>query len=478
MQCLKPKIGNITAYIFKHLDKKVEGCEKLISLFGIIFFINYPLYYAIWCFDATQGYENLTLRMIASICCLPLIFVKRWPKNIINWLPVYWYFVVTLCLPFFFTFMAIMNHGSAVWLLNYFIALLLIFILLDFIGLIITVLMGSGLALICFYYLSPLPLSFNPGDISLSGTLATFIAALVVGGVFARNKERIVSENMRKRSEAANRAKSEFIANMSHDIRTPITGIIGLVQDLLNQAKKSKAYLTNQQQAIYSTDQSKQVLSDMVDVVEQDGQLMIGATEELLQLCNEILEVMHLESDKTYEVSESFDIRELINKNIVLFQPIAKTKQLAISAEIEQDVPSHCFGFRKLLHRCVLNLISNALKFTESGFVKVSVSVMDKQHNLMTVRVVVEDSGVGIPKDKLDVIFEHFSRLTPSFRGLYKGSGLGLYTVKQYVNMMKSTIDVESELGSGTKFIIDLPLSMTDQNGSLSKSTSSSSQVS
>lgn len=418
----------------------------------------------IWRYAAIQGYENLTLRIIASLICLPLIFAQHWPKKIVKLLPVYWYFAVTFCLPFFFTFMTIMNQWSVVWLLNLILALLLIFILLDFAGLCLTVFIGAGAAFLCFAYFSPVPLTFNPGSINLAGTLATLIAALVVGGVFARNREIIVAERMRRKSEAANKAKTEFIANMSHDIRTPITGIVGLVQDLLNKAEKTKTHIKSSSTPGALCSKTDELLEEVINLIQKDGELLIGATDELLQLCNEILETINLESGETSEKEESFNIRELIQQNVELFHPVAKNKNLNLSANIDEHVPTYLYGLRKYLYRCILNLISNALKFTSSGFVKINANARKSNNNLIFLKVVVEDSGVGIPKDKFDVIFEHFSRLTPSFEGIYKGSGLGLYTVKQYVNAMQGKIDVDSELGKGTKFILELPLSVSDHS--------------
>lgn len=357
--------------------------------------------------------------------------------------------------------MTIMNHGAVVWLLNLILALLLIFILLDFIGLCFAVFMGAGIAFLCFAYFSPVTLSFEPGSITLVGTLGTFIAALVVGGVFARNREKIIAEKMRKRSEAANKAKTDFIANMSHDIRTPITGIVGLVQELLNKAESIKHYVKNNDEADALYDKSNKMLLDIVSLVQKDGKLLLSATDELLQLCNEILETMILESGKINEKTESFNVRELIQKNIELFSPVALNKKIELSSKIDDDVPIYISGFRKLMYRCILNLISNALKFTEAGYVRIQVSSKRAVKNTVTLIITVEDSGSGIPKDKFDVIFEHFSRLTPSFEGVYKGSGLGLYMVKCYVEAMQGSIDVVSEVGEGAHFTVTLPFTIS-----------------
>jgi len=381
--------------------------------------------------------------------------------------------------------MTIMNQWSVVWLLNLILALLLIFILLDFAGLCLTVFVGAEAAFLCFAYFSPVPLAFNPGSINLAGTLATLIAALVVGGVFARNREIVVAEKMRRRSEAANKAKTEFIANMSHDIRTPITGIVGLVQDLLNKAEKTKAHIKSSSAPGALCSKTDELLGEVVNLIQKDGKLLIGATDELLQLCNEILEVVRLESGKFENNVESFDIHSLITHNIELLQPVARHKKLQLLYDIDKSVPQFLSGSRIYLDRVLLNLISNALKFTEEGNVKISARLLHSSNSSISVatgeeiriKIRVEDTGVGIPEDKFDTIFEHFSRLTPSYEGLYKGAGLGLYTVKRYVKAMDGKIDVSSKLNEGTCFTITLPFDVSDHADTIKQSIRSTKQI-
>ncbi len=114
-------------------------------------------------------------------------------------------------------------------------------------------------------------------------------------------------------------------------------------------------------------------------------------------------------------------------------------------------------GLRNYLYRTLLNLIANALKFTKEGFVQIEVKLIKNENNFSHIQFTVADSGIGIAPDKFDVIFEHFSRLTPSFEGVYKGSGLGLYAVQQYVKSMRGRIKVESEESKGSQFILTIP---------------------
>ncbi len=297
----------------------------------------------------------------------------------------------------------------------------------------------------------------------------------VLGISFDVTDRKKMEEDLRKAkiaAEAANHAKSEFIANMSHDIRTPLTGIIGMTQEMFNAADDIRPLLeqSSSQEKTAPPDKYFTLLKHIVDTVQEDSQLLIGATDELLELCNEILETMRLESGHIPEEAESFNLEDLVKRNISLLKPAASHKKLSLSYDIDQRIPTYFSGLRNYLDRTLLNLLSNALKFTERGFVKIKVDLMNNSPSsyspgeLLTLQIVVEDSGMGIPKDKFATIFEHFSRLTPSYQGIYKGSGLGLFTVKRYIEAMNATIEVDSEVGKGTRFIITLPLTVSNHS--------------
>ncbi len=290
--------------------------------------------------------------------------------------------------------------------------------------------------------------------------------------ITSRKKAEAELQTAKNVAESANKAKSEFIANMSHDIRTPLTGILGLIQEMINTADDTQ---TSLQQSLFNQNQAIKenylfLLNQIVEKVQEDGQLLIGAADELLQLLNEILETMRLESGKIAEKPESFNFLDLVQHNIELMLPVARHKKLKLLSKIDESIPVYFSGLRHYLNRTLLNLLSNALKFTESGVVKVNVELLDKgtmTFNLgdkIKLKVSIEDSGIGIPEDKFETIFEHFSRLTPSYQGLYKGAGLGLYTVKRYIEAMKAEIKVESIIGKGTRFIITLPLTVSDHS--------------
>lgn len=238
-----------------------------------------------------------------------------------------------------------------------------------------------------------------------------------------------------KQAEVANAAKSEFIANMSHDIRTPITGMLGLIHCI---------------KARHTQDPTTQ----------RDTEQLDKATWSLLRLLNEIIDIVDLESGEVKAVPETFSLWDLIEHNLQLQLPRAIHKGIDVRVDMDPATPSVLFGPRVYLDRVVLNLLSNAIKFTEEGAVTIRVTATPDADDCVSLRMRIEDSGRGIPEDKFDVIFERFARLVPSYRGTYEGSGLGLYTVKRYADALGGTIEVSSELGVGSRFTLTVSFAL------------------
>lgn len=262
----------------------------------------------------------------------------------------------------------------------------------------------------------------------------------------------------RKKAEAASRSKSAFISNMSHDIRTPITGILAMAEQMLTSAQRA---------ATVPASEAPQRLSDLAHQVKTDSQLLMSATNELLTLSNSILEIVQLESGQAIEKKEQFSLPELIEQTLSLIRPAAAHKQLDLLSSIDPRVPKHFEGLRLYLSRCLLNLISNAIKFTDKGSIKLSVACTYDTYSLATGKTVhltfqVQDTGIGIPEDKQHIIFENFSRLSASYDGIYKGSGMGLYAVRNYVDAMQGNIRVASTVNQGSCFTMVIPLVIVD----------------
>ena len=360
----------------------------------------------------------------------------------------HWYLEIIwgVTLPMSFTILLLMNDVNAYWSALFMFCAMAYGLLSDIPKTLVLFPLIFFVTLGLTHFFHPFPLETIYEAIFLFASCFLFYlfmgiyqSVLRITFVELEEKNRIVEENkiqLEKRNRKvvqANRAKTEFLANMSHEMRTPLNAINGFSQVLLLNPEK------------YSLEEQSLVF---LRYIKSSG-------DHLSNLINDILDLAKIEAGKESVLCENFNLIELLYDVYEIYKQEAFSKQIKLNIDFDKTLPRHVYGDRTKINQILINLISNAIKFTDKGIVEFKV-----KYSAQALTITISDTGIGVAASRMEAIFDTFEQADTATTRRFGGSGLGLSISKRMTEMLGGSISVISELGKGSTFTAVIPITL------------------
>lgn len=402
--------------------------------FAIFAIVTYPSFYLIWHYQNPTGYENLTLRLIVVVLCLPLLFKNYWSIKAKRYLPLYWYFVITYSLPFLFTFLLFKNNFSETWALNVFSVLLLLILIVDYLALFIVFIIGVLLGFFAYYFTTPLHIF----KANFTAITISYSIALIFGAIFSFRKENI--QKIKQKAVSMNILSSAI----AHELRTPLravsAGVGGINKYLPNLIATYKIAAENKLSIPLINPGHFRSLLSICDSIDTETKAAFNVIDMFLIKIHGLTKV----SASLIPLSMNQCIKEALirypfdghDARLIQFHP---------------ENPDFTFNGDELLTIHILfNLLKNAIYYVRAankGDIHIWTE-LGNDYNLLHFR----DTGIGIPKKNLPHIFNQF------FTTSMHGTGVGLAFCKLVMQEMGGDIRCYSKEGEFTEFVLSFPV--------------------
>lgn len=409
------------SFIYSYMAKQTVEAGSQINLFAIVMMINFPLFGAVWKIESLFSNEEFFLRMVATCLCLLLFSYRLWPASYIRFLPILWYSTLLFCLPFFFSYMTLLNHGATIWLMNCISAIFFLLLVTHALDALVLMLLGFSAGLLIYIYSGKYLITYIPGDISILSLIATFLAAIIIGVLFARDRENMHANKISDMRLLA--------GGLAHDLRTSLTSIH-------MQAELQETIIKKLNNPSVQTD-LKNSLKKINRGIEIGNQLIS------MQLNN-------IHSEKFDTKNFSIQPIDVLLKKTLEEYPLKAEQVLLIKTDLSNNflIWIEDVAFKNL----IWNLLKNSLDYIEKlgkGDISIWLSkgAEGDDFNYLNVR----DTAKGIYPRQAEKIFQTF------YSDRQGGTGVGLAYCKQLMKSAGGDIYCQGNLNQYAHFILKFP---------------------